>query len=174
MGMLIFIVALSPVIELVPIGTLTGVLFMVVINTFNWSTFTTLFYRKVNMYDAFVIVLVSVLAVVTNLAIGVIVGVMTLSTFDAWRRGSEFGMECRSGLRLDTNEEVKVYKPTAPLLFSCTKQFGAKFTPGADPPIVVVDLQASALVDVSAILAIVGAAKRYVEKKKSLFLTNAS
>ena len=34
--MLIFIVALSRTIELVPIGTLTGVLFMVVLNTFNW------------------------------------------------------------------------------------------------------------------------------------------
>ena len=43
--MMLFIVLLSPVIELVPIGTLTGVLFMVVINTFNWTTFTTL--RKV-------------------------------------------------------------------------------------------------------------------------------
>lgn len=83
-------------------------------------------------------------------------------------------MECRSGLRLDTNEEMKVYKPTAPLLFSCTKQFGANFTPASDPSIVVVDLQASALVDISAILAIVAAAKRYREKNKSLFLTNAS
>ena len=37
--MLFFVVALSPVISTVPIGTLTGVLFMVVLSTFNWQTF---------------------------------------------------------------------------------------------------------------------------------------
>ena len=41
-AMLCFILALSPVIELVPVGTLTGVLFVVVLNTFHWPSFRAL------------------------------------------------------------------------------------------------------------------------------------
>ena len=103
--MLLFIVILSPVIELVPIGTLTGVLFMVVINTFNWSTFMTL--RKVSLADAFVIVEVTVLAVVFNLAVGVIVGVATISICDAWDRGGAFRFEIKD-VRANPLAESKV------------------------------------------------------------------
>ena len=90
--MLFFVVALSPVISTVPIGTLTGVLFMVVLSTFNWQTFPMLASHvlpesllkcveriagplpRIPKADAFVIVLTTVLAVYFNLAVGVVVG----------------------------------------------------------------------------------------------------
>ena len=106
--MLFFVVALSPVISTVPIGTLTGVLFMVVLSTFNWQTFPMLASHvlpesllkcvervagplpRIPKADAFVIVLTTVLAVYFNLAVGVVVGTVVLSTFDAWNRGARF------------------------------------------------------------------------------------
>lgn len=65
--MLVFVVFLSPVISVIPIGTLTGVLFMVVLSTFCFDTFRLL--PRIPRADAFVIVETTVLAVVFNLAI---------------------------------------------------------------------------------------------------------
>lgn len=76
--MVIILVAYK-VIELIPIATLTGVLFMVVINTFNWNSLITIAKRKINIYDSIVIIIVTVFAVLTNLAYSVIMGIIFLS-----------------------------------------------------------------------------------------------
>mmetsp|Transcript_10164 Transcript_10164/g.907 ORF Transcript_10164/g.907 Transcript_10164/m.907 type:complete len:115 (-) Transcript_10164:247-591(-) len=76
---LLIIVIAHKVIELIPIATLTGVLFMVVLNTFNWNTFPIILRREVPYFDSIVILLVTVLAVLTDLAIAVACGVVFIS-----------------------------------------------------------------------------------------------
>ncbi|MGB1092966.1 MAG: SulP family inorganic anion transporter, partial [Oceanobacter sp.] len=70
--LLSFILFASPLIEQIPIAALVGVMFMVVIGTFEWSSLRII--GKVPANDFFVMVLVSVVTVFTDLAIAVIIG----------------------------------------------------------------------------------------------------
>mgnify|MGYP000212227443 CR=1 FL=1 len=73
LALLSFILFGSSLIEQVPIAALVGVMFMVVIGTFAWSSFRVL--KKIPLSDAIVLILVSGLTVVFDLAIAVIAGV---------------------------------------------------------------------------------------------------
>ena len=55
------------IIEMMPLATLVGVMFVVVIGTFEWSSIKAL--GKIPRDDAFVIVLVSVVTVFSDLAV---------------------------------------------------------------------------------------------------------
>jgi MFS superfamily sulfate permease-like transporter len=70
--MLLFVIALGPFIELLPIATLTGVLFMVVLSTFQWKTFVILRYGRLS--DSIAILAVTLIAVFFNLAVAIAVG----------------------------------------------------------------------------------------------------
>ena len=185
--MLFFVVALSPVISTVPIGTLTGVLFMVVLSTFNWQTFPMLASHvlpepilkclervagplpRIPKADAFVIVLTTVLAVYFNLAVGVVVGTVVLSTFDAWNRGARFQV-----VKGTSGPGCVVYQPLQPLFFGTSKDFARAFTPGADPQKCVVDLSRSAVADYTAVDALADVAARYEKVEKSFEIIGVS
>jgi SulP family sulfate permease len=66
-GLFMFIIILvaRPLIEIVPISSLTGVLFMVVIHTFNWDCLR--LFLVIPITESFGIVLVTVLAVLFDL-----------------------------------------------------------------------------------------------------------
>ena len=72
--LLLFILVGSPVIEQIPLAALIGVMFIVVIGTFEWSSFRIV--GKVPRSDALILVLVSGVTVATDLAIAVCVGVI--------------------------------------------------------------------------------------------------
>lgn len=74
--MLLFVVGLSPFIELLPIATLTGVLFMVVLSTFQWKTFVILRYGRLS--DSIAVLTVTLIAVFFNLAVAIAVGTLLL------------------------------------------------------------------------------------------------
>lgn len=80
--LLLFILVGSSVIELIPLAALVGVMFMVVIGTFAWNSLTIL--RKVPLIDAFVIILVTVVTVMEDLAVAVVVGVIVSALAYAW------------------------------------------------------------------------------------------
>lgn len=82
----IIILAISSAIGLLPVACLTGVLFIVVVKTFHWPTFTLLL--TLSLADALAIVLVTVLAVVTNLAVAVISGVVWRALVHAYASGN--------------------------------------------------------------------------------------
>ena len=72
--LLSFILFASPLIEQIPIAALVGVMFMVVIGTFAWHSLTII--RKVPLADALVVVVVTAVTVIADLAIAVVVGVI--------------------------------------------------------------------------------------------------
>src|SRR6056300_324767 len=80
--LLAFIVVASPLIEQIPLAALVGVMFMVVIGTFAWNSLMIM--RKVPLTDAFVIILVTAVTVMTDLAIAVVVGVIVSALAYAW------------------------------------------------------------------------------------------
>ena len=80
--LLMFILFASSYIEQVPIAALVGVMFMVVIGTFAWSSFRII--NKIPVADLIVLVLVSGLTVVFDLAIAVITGVILSALVFSW------------------------------------------------------------------------------------------
>ena len=166
--LLIFILFASPLIERIPLAALTGVMFMVVVGTFEWSSFRIL--RKIPKADAFVLVLVSGVTVVThNLALAVISGVIVSALAFAWK--SAHLIHRSSETRKDG---VKVYYLHGPLFFGSVTEFSNEFKPASDPDEVIVDFKDSRVWDHSGLDAISKLADRYRAAGKILHLQHIS
>jgi SulP family sulfate permease len=74
--MLVVIMFAYQGIGLIPIGTLTGALYMVVVNTFYFRSIILILKRQIPPLDSIIILVVTLLSIFTNLAVGVIVGVI--------------------------------------------------------------------------------------------------
>jgi SulP family sulfate permease len=165
--LLAFILYASGLIEMIPLAALTGVMFMVVIGTFEWSSFRII--GKIPLSDAFILVLVSAVTVATDLAIAVVVGVIVSALVFAWQHAKHIKVKSY------INEmEGKVYELEGPLFFASVKNFQDLFDPKNDPDDVVVEFQNSRVYDHSAIEAIDTLAERYLNVEKRLHLRHLS
>ena len=72
---------------MIPMAALVGVMFMVVIGTFAWSSFRIL--NKIPVSDAIVLIAVSALTVMFDLAIAVIAGVIISALVFAWEKAEQ-------------------------------------------------------------------------------------
>ncbi len=167
--LLLFIVAASPLIEQIPLAALVGVMFMVVIGTFAWNSFKVM--TKVPLMDAFVIVLVTVVTVATDLAIAVVVGVIVSALAYAWNNARRITAHTRDS---ESDKGAKVYEIEGPLFFGSSEGFGELFTIAEDPDHVIVDFARSRVVDQSALQAIEVLAAKYEAAGKTLVLRHLS
>jgi SulP family sulfate permease len=154
--LLIFILYTSNYIEMIPIAALVGVMFMVVIGTFAWNSLKILFF--VPKSDALVIVLVTVVTVLEDLAVAVIVGVIVSALVFAWKSASRIRAVERPSV---TEKGAKVYEIEGPLFFSSTDSFLELFKPEEDPEVVIIDFAGSKVIDQSALKAIEDIADKY-------------
>ena len=95
--LLAIILVASSLIEQIPIAALVGVMFMVVIGTFAWSSLKTLF--KVPKADALVIIVVTIVTVMADLAIAVVVGVILSALVYAWNAAKQITASTRPSVR---------------------------------------------------------------------------
>ncbi len=165
--LLIFILFAAPIIEMIPLAALVGVMFMVVIGTFAWNSLKIL--RKVPLTDAFVIVLVTVVTVMEDLAVAVVVGVIVSALAYAWNNARR--IHARS---YETPEGARVYQVQGPLFFGSSEGFTELFDPKSDPSRVIVDFADSRVVDQSALQAIEAVAAKYEAEGKTLQLRHLS
>ena len=165
--LLVFILFASGLIEMIPLAALTGVMFIVVIGTFEWSSFRIM--GKIPRSDAFIIVLVSGVTVATDLAIAVIVGVIVSALVFAWEHAKHINVRTYEG-----KMGGKVYELHGPLFFASVNNFSNLFDPKNDPDDVVVEFQHSRVMDHSAIEAIDNLAERYLNANKRLHLRHLS
>ena len=154
--LLIFILYTSNYIEMIPIAALVGVMFMVVIGTFAWNSLKILFF--VPKSDALVIILVTVVTVLEDLAVAVIVGVIVSALVFAWKSASRIRAVERPSVR---EKGAKVYEIEGPLFFSSTDSFLELFKPEEDPEVVIIDFAGSKVIDQSALKAIEDIADKY-------------
>lgn len=167
-ALLCFIVIASSLIEQIPLAALTGVMFMVVIGTFEWSSFRIL--RKIPKTDAFVLVFVSAVTVVThNLALAVIAGVIISALAFAWKCAQH-----PHGEAVIREDGTKVYNLHGPLFFGSVTDFINEFSPSNDPDEVIIDFKDSRVWDHSGIEAIQKLADRYRNEGKTLHLQHLS
>ena len=167
--LLLFILVGSPVIELIPLAALVGVMFMVVIGTFAWNSLTIL--RKVPLMDAFVILLVTVVTVMEDLAVAVVVGVIVSALAYAWNNARRIYATTRESV---TEKGAKVYEIHGPLFFGSSDGFAELFDVENDPDVVIVDFADSRVVDQSALQAIEAMAAKYEAAGKRLQLRHLS
>jgi len=165
--LLLFILAASDLIEMIPLAALTGVMFMVVIGTFEWSSLRII--RKIPLSDAFVLILVSGVTVATDLAIAVVVGVIVSALVFAWEHAKHLRVEA-----FTDKQGSKVYELHGPLFFASVKNFQDLFKCADDPDDVIIEFQHSRVMDHSAIEAIDTLAERYVNAGKTLHLRHLS
>ena len=167
LSLLAFILFASSLIEQIPIAALIGVMFIVVIGTFEWSSFRII--RRVPRQDAFVLICVSAVTVFTDLAVAVIVGVIISALVFAWNHAKEVRVEKR-----ENQFGSHYYTVHGPLFFGSTASFSEHFTPRDDNNDVIIDFADSRVCDHSGIEAIDSLAMRYKRNGRTLHLIHLS
>ena len=166
--LLVFIMFGAGLIEKVPMAALTGLMIMVSIGTFEWASFRTI--NRMPKSDIIVMVLVTlVTAVVHNLALAVLVGVIISALVFAWDNAQ------RIRARKYTDDAgIKHYEIYGPLFFGSVTAFNEKFDVQNDPDEVIIDFEESRVVDMSAIEALNKLSERYLNAGKKLHLKHLS
>ncbi|WP_432798661.1 SulP family inorganic anion transporter [Poriferisphaera sp. WC338] len=168
LGLLCFVLFLAPLIEMIPIAALVGVMFMVVIGTFEWTSLRT--FGKIPAEDVFVMVLVAgYTAIMHDLATAVILGVIVSAIVFAWKHAKNVFAD----VKVDELGQ-KVYQIHGPLFFGAVHSFRDLFDPKNDPDEVVVDFYYSRVYDHSGLEAIHKLSERYRAEGKRLHLRHLS
>lgn len=166
--LLTFILFADKYIEQVPIAALIGVMFMMVIETFAWSSFRII--RKIPKSDAFVLVVVSAVTVIYDLAIAVFVGVIISALAFAWENAKKI----RARKRFSDDGKIKTYEIWGPLFFGSIQAFNEKFDVKNDPGHVEIDFVESRVSDHSALEAIFNLVNKYEAEGKTIKLKHLS
>ena len=153
-------------IGMIPVPALIGVMFIVVIATFEWTSLR--LWNKIPRSDFFVIVAVSVITVLLDLAIAVAAGVVISALVFAWKKSHHITAE------IVEEDGVKKYELEGSLFFGAVTSFKALFTPADDPDTVNIEFTNTRVYDHSALEAINGITAEYRELGKTVILTNLS
>jgi len=165
--LLMFILFASSLIEQVPIAALVGVMFMVVMGTFAWSSFRIM--HKIPLSDALVIVLVSGLTVIFDLAIAVISGVIISALVFSWENAKRIRAKKRM-----KEDGTLVYEIWGPLFFGSIQAFNSKFDIKNDPSKVEIDFMESKVSDHSALEALFNLVEKYQAQGKAIQIKHLS
>ena len=164
---LLFVLFLSPLIELIPLAALVGVMFVVSQQTFAWGSLRVL--GKVPLHDVLVIAAVTVITVFTDLATAVLCGIVIAALNFAWQHARE--------LYVDTDPQAdggKLYRAHGTLFFASTTPFLNLFDVASDPDQVTLDCRHLSFVDYSAIAALKTLRERYAKAGKHLRVVHLS
>ncbi|WP_250857461.1 SulP family inorganic anion transporter [Oceanirhabdus seepicola] len=167
LSLLAFILFGSELISMIPISALVGIMFIVVIGTFEWSSLFML--NKIPKSDALVILVVSVVTVFTNLAVSVAIGIILSALVFAWNKGKKI-----TSTTTIEEDGVKVYILDGPLFFGSAKNFLDLFNVNDDPDKVIIDFLNSHVHDHSAIEAINSLTSKYLSNGKDIHLRHLS
>lgn len=164
--LLMFLLFASPFIEIIPLAALVGVMFVVVIKTFAWGSLRII--NKVPKADIFIIALVTIVTVLTDLAIAVGAGIVVSALVFAWQKAQQIGV------KTSMVGTKKHYQLEGPLFFASTTDFQKLFDVKNDPKEVVIDFKHSRVYDHSALEAINTLTERYKKNKKKITLAHLS
>lgn len=168
-ALLCFILFASQWIEMIPLAALTGLMMMVVISTFAWTSIRIL--NKIPKEDAFVIFLVTAVTVWHDLAVAVIIGVIVSALVYAWKSANKFWVT----VWRNKEDGNKVYKLHGPLFFGSIANFREEVDPANDEEDdIVIDFSRARVWDHSALEAIDAMAVKYKEAGKTLHLVHLS
>jgi SulP family sulfate permease len=163
--LIILVVSFSNVIAAIPVAVLVGIMFMVSIGTFEFSSIKRV--KHMPRADAFVLVVVTIITIFFDLAVAVIAGIIISALVFAWEHAKIFA---------HTQEEdgKKVYELDGPLFFGSVTSFNETFDIENDPNEVVVDFKKARVMDSSGAEAIDALTVKYRNAGKKLVLRHLS
>jgi sulfate permease, SulP family len=166
--LLSFILFAAPLIERIPMAALVGVMFMVVIGTFEWASLR--MWRRIPKSDFLIILTVTLVTVFAhNLALAVLIGVIIAALVFAWQHAVHL-----TAIDHTDAQGCKTYQLHGPLFFASVNRFRGLFKPEQDPQEVAIDFYFSRVYDQSALEAISNLAERYTKAGKRLHLRHLS
>jgi sulfate permease, SulP family len=150
----------------IPVPALIGVMFIVVIATFEWTSLR--LWNKIPKSDFFVIVAVSVITVLFDLAIAVGSGVVVSALVFAWKKSQRIDADVRR------ENGVTIYELNGSLFFGAVTSFKAIFDPPGDSDQVVIEFRNCQVYDHSALEAINSTCEKYRDLGKTVILRHLS
>ena len=164
----LFILIGADLIVEIPVAALVGVMIMVVIGTFEWSTLKT--WGKVPLHDIFVIVAVTLITVfLHNLALAVLTGVVLSALVFAWESAKHVRLR-----RDDSQEGIRIYNLHGVLYFGSVREFSERLVPSNDPDEVIIDFKEARVADFSSLEALNALTERYKTAGKRIRLRHLS
>jgi SulP family sulfate permease len=166
--LLVFIMFGANLVEQLPMAALTGLMIMVSIGTFEWASLRTI--NKMPKSDITLMILVTLItAILHNLALAVVVGVILAAVIFAWKNAKH--VHVTSSIKEDGS---KHYEARGPLFFASVADFAEKFDIANDPNTVYIDFINSRVADMSAIEALNKLTERYSKQGKKVQLKHLS
>lgn len=162
------IVAAAPLLGSVPIASLVGTMLLVCKQTFAWSSLRLM--GRVPSVDIAIILAVSYITVVKDLAVAVGVGTVMSALNFAWKQS----VAITSRESVDQGSGWKRYALDGPLFFGSTGKFSDLFAPKEDPEDVIIDFGGSRVFDQSALVAINTLCEKYGAQGKRVHLQHLS
>ncbi len=164
----LFIMVGGPVIGQIPIAALVGVMFMVVIGTFEWATFQTL--GRVPFTEIIVILAVTLITVfMHNLALAVFVGVILSALVFAWESAKHVRLNPH-----DQEDGSRIYNLQGLLFFGSVREFAERLSPADDPDEIIIDFKEAKVCDMSSMEALSSLTERYKNAGKRVRMRHLS
>ncbi|KAI9467490.1 sulfate transporter family-domain-containing protein [Coemansia mojavensis] len=180
---LIFVSVAGRLIELIPVAALTGILFVVVAKTFEWRTFVYMFRRSIPFTDVISIILVAVLSVVTDLAIGVVAGVAWCSVVMAWKLAKETRLKVNTTTHVErtslssnsSGNIIAVIKVSGAIFFGSSSMIEHELVRDSDTinlcPIVFLNLEDATIYDSSGVEVIKNIVRELDNGERKIFIS---
>ncbi len=163
--LIILVVSFSGVIAAIPVAVLVGIMFMVSIGTFEFSSLSRIKYMPRS--DAFVLVVVTIITVLEDLAVAVIAGIIISALVFAWNHAKIFAHSKKE-------DDKKIYELDGPLFFASVTSFNEQFDVDNDPSEVIIDFKKARVMDSSGAEAIDAITEKYKNAGKKLTLRHLS
>ena len=164
----LFILFAGPVIVQIPIASLVGVMFMVVIGTFEWSSLRT--FGKVPFSEILIILAVTLVTVfLHNLALAVFIGIILSAIVFAWESSKHVFVNLES----DSGNE-RHYSVQGLIYFGSAKAFTEHFQCRSEARTIIIDMAHARVCDMSGIEALNTLAERYKKSDKKLHVRHLS
>lgn len=165
-GLILLVATLTDLLNIIPVAILVGIMFMVSIGTFEWSSFARI--TKMPKSDAFVLVTVTGITIVADLAIAVISGVIISALVFAWKHAKVTAKTHRE------DDGTKIYDFDGPLFFGSVTAFNDNFDIKHDPENVILDFKDARVMDISGVEAVDSITKKYLEAGKTIKIRHLS
>lgn len=164
--LIILVVSFSHVIAVIPVAVLVGIMFMVSIGTFEFSSLKRI--KHMPRSDAFVLIAVTIITVFEDLAVAVIAGIIISALVFAWEHAK---IVARTSIDGDGR---KIYELDGPLFFASVTSFNEQFDVVNDPSEVIIDFKKARVMDSSGTEAIDALTEKYKQAGKKLTLRHLS
>ncbi|GAA4660483.1 SulP family inorganic anion transporter [Gordonia humi] len=165
--LLVLVVGLGGIVARIPMAALVAVMIMVSATTFDWHSIRPSTLRRMPRSETAVMVIAVVATVVTsNLAVGVIAGVIVATLLFA-RRVAHFTQVTHTD-RVENDAPVRTYHVRGELFFASSNDLVYQFDYIGDPDRVVIDLSDTHIWDASTVAALDGIETKYRDKGKTV------